>query len=107
MHTPKPTVEGLTATAFRFNACTPASDPAVSCIQLRQPPSSLLLQHLVQLAAQGCSQWRRHCIAHLPVARVHIAAEKEVVREALCGSKARKREAPVTFEARKERDDPM
>ena len=43
----------------------------------------LVLQHHAQLPAQRGRQGRRHCIANLPVLRVHIAVEPEGVREAL------------------------
>lgn len=44
----------------------------------------LVLQCLVQLAPQRGSQGGRHSVADLPVPVVHVAAEAEVVGEALC-----------------------
>lgn len=81
------------------------SEPPTDCKAIPQKPSEgeyalpgFLLCGLdgpVQLPAQRCSQRWGHCIADLPVPVVNVAAELEVVREALQWREAAQRATVV------------
>lgn len=77
-------------------ATTPTGDCSLPCSancseqRVHLCPACVLccLQCCTQLPSQCCCQWGRHCIADLPVPVVHVAAELEVVGEALQASTA-------------------